>query len=283
MLWSPEKLSALWMKSMITLQRSLPVTNCWKIFKNEKERRPPALMKHGQWPAQGNANVSRGRPLAVLISMKVTTMLRHYDQEEEERQTDGSRDWDSITSVLMSQFAQQGARDFDDEKWLQMIFEGSSKKRIEYCKNRDGTRYCLRAIQGHSGGIPINPELMNYVSVRYKWKEYVFHRGVSWNFQSVLGKGLIPGGKEKDKARQTVFPTPTNPCGKDPEEETPHDDYTVRQKAPCVTTWKHNQDAVHWCTIAKSPGSRNIILANKIICNHGIHNNTRRMHWSCGF
>ena len=99
--------------------------------------------------------------MALLISMKVTTMLRHYDQEE--RHTDGSRYWDSITSVLVRKFAHEGARDFDDEKWLQMILDGSSKKRIEYCKNRDGTRYCLRAIQGHSGGIPINPTLMNYV------------------------------------------------------------------------------------------------------------------------
>ena len=95
---------------------------------------------------------------------------------------------------------------------------------------------------------------------------------------TILGKGLIPGGKEKDKARQAVFPTPTNPLVDDLEEEVPHDDKTVPQKAPCVTTWKHNQDAAHWSTTAKSFGSRNIILANRIICNHGTHNNTRRMH-----
>ena len=40
----------------------------------------------------------------------------------------------------------------------------------------------------------------------------------------MLGNGLIPGGKEKDKARQAVFPTPTNPFGTDPEEGEPHDD-----------------------------------------------------------
>ena len=26
------------------------------------------------------------------------------------------------------------------------------------------------------------------------WKKYVCHRGLSWNFQSILGNGLIPGG-----------------------------------------------------------------------------------------
>ena len=46
---------------------------------------------------------------------------------------------------------------------------------------------------------------------------------LSWNFQSILGKGLIPGGKEKDKARQAVFLTPTNPFENDQKVEEPHD------------------------------------------------------------
>ena len=49
---------------------------------------------------------------------------------------------------------------------------------------------------------------------------------------------MIPGGKEKNKARQAVFLTPTNPFGNDPEEEEPHDDYTVPQKVPYVIRWK---------------------------------------------
>ena len=45
---------------------------------------------------------------------------------------------------------------------------------------------CLRAIQGHSGGIPISPELTNYAFNPYKWKEYILHKRISWNFQSIL-------------------------------------------------------------------------------------------------
>ena len=52
------------------------------------------------------------------------------------------------------------------------------------------------------------------VLIPRNWKRYIFHRGLSWNFQSIL----IPGGKEKDKARQAVFLTPTNLFGNDPEE-----------------------------------------------------------------
>ena len=53
---------------------------------------------------------------------------------------------------------------------------------------------------------------------------------------------MIPGGKEEDKARQAVFLTPVNLCGKDPLEEKPHSDYTVPQKAPYETKWKRNQE-----------------------------------------
>ena len=74
----------------------------------------------------------------------------------------------------------------------------------------------LRATQGHSGGIPISPELMNYTFIPHKWKEYIFHRGISWNFQSILVSGIIPGGKENDKARRAFFFTPLNPFGDDP-------------------------------------------------------------------
>ena len=78
----------------------------------------------------------------------------------------------------------------------------------------------------HSGGFPIVPEL-SCVKIPPNWKKYMYHRGLSWNFQCVLGKGLVPGGNEKDKAHQAVFLTPINPFGNDPEEDGPHDDFTV--------------------------------------------------------
>ena len=41
--------------------------------------------------------------------------------------------------------------------------------------------------------------------------------------------------RRKDNDRQAVFPTPTIPFGNDPEEDEPHDDFTVPQKVPHVT------------------------------------------------
>ena len=51
------------------------------------------------------------------------------------------------------------------------------------------------------------------------WKEHIYHRRISWNFQSILGRGLIPGRQENDRARQSVFCTALNPFGQDTEEE----------------------------------------------------------------
>ena len=114
----------------------------------------------------------------------------------------------------------------------------------------------FRAIQGHSGGIPVSPELKKYTLIPYDWKKYRLSQRKSMFFQSILESGIIPGGKEEDKARQAVFLTPLNPSGKDPEKEKPHSDFSVPQKVPNETKWKRNQDAVHWVRLkeAQEPG-----------------------------
>ena len=93
----------------------------------------------------------------------------------------------------------------------------------------------------------MEPELRGYVFILRNLKRYTFHKGLSWTFQSILGHGLIPGGKKKDETRQAVFQTPTNPFGNDREEEEPH-----AQKVPFVTRWKHDQHAEHWILLSKA-------------------------------
>ena len=48
--------------------------------------------------------------------------------------------------------------------------------RMEYCKDSNGSLFYLRAVQGHSGGIPKSPELMKYTLIPYNWKEHIDHR-----------------------------------------------------------------------------------------------------------
>ena len=56
-----------------------------------------------------------GGDWATAVSNMVTQMVRHY---QDERQTDGSRYWDTIRPTLVKVFARKGARDFDDDYWL---------------------------------------------------------------------------------------------------------------------------------------------------------------------
>ena len=95
----------------------------------------------------------------------------------------------------------------------------------------------LRAIQGHSGGIPISPELMNCTLIPYSWIEHIYHRGRSLIFQSISGSGYSGRKKENDRARQSVFSTALNPFGQDTEEESRSFDYTVPQKQHYETHW----------------------------------------------
>ena len=46
------------------------------------------------------------------------------------------------------------------------------RKRLEYCHDKDGDLCYFRAIQGHSGGIPISPELMKCTLFPYDLKQY---------------------------------------------------------------------------------------------------------------
>ena len=130
----------------------------------------------------------------VQVSKMITRMVRHYDQDE--RQLDAAVHWDTIRPVLLKAFAKHGARGFSEKHWLRLVHEGSSKKRIKYCEDSQNSLAYVRAVQGHSGGIPIYPELMGYVRIPYHWKWFIFSQRLFFQLQSILENGLIPGGHE---------------------------------------------------------------------------------------
>ena len=108
----------------------------------------------------------------------------------------------SLKSTGFDLFTKETARQESD-----FFFQEAAT--FEYCADSKKSSQYIRAIQGHSGGIPIDPELMVYIRNPYNWKN-IFHRGCSFSIQSVLENGLIPGGHGSDKGRQTVFCTPLN-------------------------------------------------------------------------
>ena len=148
---------------------------------------------------------------------------RHHDQDE--RVTDGARHWDGVLSVLKGKFRNQLEKEFTDEDWL----------------------HC---IQGHSGGMIISPRLMNYVMILYKWKRFLYHVGRARDQYSIAEIGLVAGGKERKKVRQTIFFTPLDPFNSDADEAESITDTTQPIKVQYQVHWRPEQDAVYWILLS---------------------------------
>ena len=62
------------------------------------------------------------------------------------------------------------------------------------------------------------PELMGHVAIPYKWKEFLIHRRCSFDVSSIK------------EGRQTIFFTPLDPLGGNPDEEELGDDLSRPRK-----------------------------------------------------
>ena len=81
--------------------------------------------------------------------------------------------------------------------------------------------------------------------------EYTDHVGCAVSSHSITNSGLIAGGQNSSRERQTVFFTAANPMNKDhrdPQEL----DLTKPRLASYKQTWKRHQDTVYWVDIQLS-------------------------------
>ena len=93
---------------------------------------------------------------------------------------------------------------------------GGNKKRFQYCTDPSGQEILyLRALQGHSGRNPIDPTLQDKVLIPNNFFEYIYHIGCAVSLNSITYSGLIAGGQNSSRERQTVFFTAVNPMKKD--------------------------------------------------------------------
>ena len=72
--------------------------------------------------------------------------------------------------------------------------------------------------------------------IPHKWKEFVFHRGWSFNLTSILNAGvIIAGGREGRETRHTAFFTPLNLwCTEEEEEYCRRAGGTAMRRTQCV-------------------------------------------------
>ena len=145
-----------------------------------------------------------------------------------------------------------GGHRFSDSDWLQHIYKRSNKTRLQHCKNSRHVLLYIRAIQGHNGGNLIVPELMGHVAIPNTWKEFLLHRGCSRDVTSILKSGLIAVRRASKEGRQTIFFTPLNPPGHNPDEEEPGDDLSKPRQIHYYSKWEPRQDAVFWINLARA-------------------------------
>ena len=207
-------------------------------------------MKEKKWKSIPACPSFKGKSLSTAISKLVTRLVRHYDQEE--RETDGAVHWNATNPKLLRAFGDKRARKFSDKDWLQQIDEGSDKTSVECCENSKDSLMYIRAIQGHTDGSMIVPELMGHVTIPYNWKEFVFHWSCSFNINSILGTRLVAGRRESKEGRQKIFFTPLKPFGENPDQEAPGGDLSISRKAHYHRNLKHDQDAVCWVKLSRA-------------------------------
>ena len=88
---------------------------------------------------------------------------------------------------------------------------GGNKKKLQYCTDSSGQEILyLRSLQGLSGRNPIDPALQDNVLIPNNFFEYIYHIGCAINLHSITNSGLIAGGQNSSRERQTVFFTAVN-------------------------------------------------------------------------
>ena len=159
-------------------------------------------------------------------------------------------------------------------------FEGSTKGRIEYCaKTKMDSFVIYELVQGLSGGVPIEPELMGYVCIPRDWKRYIFHRGLLMELPVHIGT-WINSGRNGERQISSGRLSNTNESFLDTslEEEIAHSDFTVPQKVSDITRWRHDQNAVFFFLVRLSRVQEGMEFWQTVFFNHDLRYDTRRLH-----
>ena len=136
------------------------------------------------------------------------------------RQTCAVVHWDTIKPKLLRAFADRGSRDLSENNWIGHIHEGSNKTRFEYCEDSKNSWLVFEQFKTHK---------WNYFNT---WTDGARHNSL-WLERVCVPQGLFLQHqlhpwerthcrrKTEQKRQQTIFFTPHNPSGENPDEENP--------------------------------------------------------------
>ena len=147
---------------------------------------------------------------AYLVAKRINILLRHGELPREE---DGAIEFWRLKDDLRKKI--EYSQCWSDDVWKSKMAGGGGNKKIyQYCTDSSWTTVYLRALQGHSGRNPIDPTLQNNVLIPDVFFEYIYHIGCAVSVHSITNSGLIAGGQNSSRERQTVFFTAVNPMHK---------------------------------------------------------------------
>ena len=175
------------------------------------------------------------------MSKQLSTLLRHGHLPRED---DGAIEFLRLQEYLRNHFVH--SRHWSDEKWKStMANSGGNKKIFRYCTDPSGHEFLdLRVLQGHSGRNLIDPSLQDNLIIPNDFFEYNYHIGCAINLHSIMNSGLIAGGQNLSKKRQTVFFTAVNPMDKEHKDPDVSDLDAPRLAWYHQKKWKKQQNTV---------------------------------------
>ena len=135
-----------------------------------------------------------------LVSKKMTNLLRHRSQF---READGAVAWEKLLVHFKRVPGQMDT--LDTQQWIYCLRKGTTKIRFEYCLNALGKIPYMRALQGHSRVVRVDPTLESNVNILYVWTDHIYHVGASRGYRSIDDAGLLAGGTGDNHGRHTGF------------------------------------------------------------------------------
>ena len=199
-------------------------------------------------------------PIAFPVSKRLTTLVRHGQLPREE---DGAIEFWRIKDYLRNDF--ENSQHWSDVTWKsKMQGGGGHKRRFQYCADSPGLQILdLRALQGHSGRNPIDPSLQDNVLILDNFFEYIYRIGCAINLHST-NSGLIPGGQNLSRERETVLFTAVNSMDKEHTDPYKFDLTKPRLAWYKQKTWKRHQDTVYWVDRKRAQQKRIQVRSNKM-------------------
>ena len=178
---------------------------------------------------------------AYPVPKRVNTLLRHGNLLRED---DGAIELWTLKDDLRDHFENSQYR--SNDVWKSKMAGGGGNKNIfQYCTDPSGQEILyFRALQGNSGRKPIDPTLQDNVLIPHNFFEYIYLIGCAVNLHSITKSGLIAGGQNSSRDRQTVFVSAVNPMLKNHQDPIELD-FTKPRLASYKQKWKRHQDTVY--------------------------------------